>query len=432
MPLFAVSPGGILCGAMVGIVTVLIAAHSPAKQAAKVSPVAAVSGNAGETKKIVRAANTRLFKVETSLGVYHATGRKKNLFLMTGSFALTIVLFLTFSACLDVVNKLLPSAVSKFTPDITIASENDTNSIDGNLLKEIEQIEGVDWAFGFGLYASYPVEINGNEGTIDLFSHDKALLDKFKNSVVSGDIEKVYGDGNYAMAVYNQSNRLSVGDKIKIGNQELEIACVASEGIGSVSNAPTVVCSEETFTRLTGDCGFVTIGVVLKKDVSETAVKKIANLANGNLFSDNREVNSENSGSYWVFRIAAYGFLTIISLITVLNIMNSISMGVSARVKQYGAMRAAGMESRQVTKMITAEAVTYAVCGMIVGIVFGLMLHYLIYAKIVITHFGGSWNIPFSTIGIVFLLVTFSCIISVHGPAKRMRNMAITDTINDL
>ncbi len=431
MPLFAVSPGGILCGAMVGIVTVLIAAHSPAKQAAKVSPVAAVSGNAGETKKIVRAANTRLFKVETSLGVYHAAGRKKNLFLMTGSFALTIVLFLTFSACLDVVNKLLPSAVSKFTPDITIASENDTNSIDGNLLKEIEQIEGVDWAFGFGLYASYPVEINGNEGTIDLFSHDKALLDKFKNSVVSGDIEKVYGDGNYAMAVYNQSNRLSVGDKIKIGNQELEIACVASEGIGSVSNAPTVVCSEETFTRLTGDCGFVTIGVVLKKDVSETAVKKIANLANGNLFSDNREVNSENSGSYWVFRIAAYGFLTIISLITVLNIMNSISMGVSARVKQYGAMRAAGMESRQVTKMITAEAVTYAVCGMIVGIVFGLMLHYLIYAKIVITHFGGSWNIPFSTIGIVFLLVTFSCIISVHGPAKRMRNMAITDTIND-
>lgn len=52
MPLFAVSPGGILCGAMVGIVTVLIAAHSPAKQAAKVSPVAAVSGNAGETKSL--------------------------------------------------------------------------------------------------------------------------------------------------------------------------------------------------------------------------------------------------------------------------------------------------------------------------------------------------------------------------------------------
>lgn len=43
MPLFAVSISGILSGAVVGIVTVFIAAHSPAKQAAKVSPVAAVS-----------------------------------------------------------------------------------------------------------------------------------------------------------------------------------------------------------------------------------------------------------------------------------------------------------------------------------------------------------------------------------------------------
>lgn len=351
---------------------------------------------------------------------------------MTGSFALTIVLFLTFSACLDVVNKLLPSAVSKFTPDITIASENDTNSINENLLEKINKIEGVDWVFGFGLYTAYPVELNGKESTIDLFSHDSMLLDQFKNSVVSGDIEKVYGNTNYAMAVYNQSNSLNVGDIIKIGDQEIEIACVTSEGIGNVSDAATVVCSEETFARLTGDNGFITMGVILKKDVSDTSVQKIYDLANGYLISDNREANSETSGSYWVFRIAAYGFLTIISLITVLNIMNSISMGVSARLKQYGAMRAAGMESRQVRKMITAEAATYAVCGTIAGIVFGLIIHYLIYKKIIITHFGGAWNIPFSTIGIVFLLVAFSCIIAIYGPSKRIKNMAITDTINTL
>lgn len=351
---------------------------------------------------------------------------------MTGSFALTIILFLTFSACLDVVNKLLPSAVSEFTPDITIASENDTNSIDRDLLNAIEQVEGVDWVFGFGLYAAYPVEVNGNETTIDLFSHDEQLLDKFKNSVVSGDIEKVYGDENYAMAVYNQSNRLSVGDKIKIGDQEVEIACVTSEGIGSVSDAPTVVCSEETFARLTGDNGFVTLGVVLQKDAPEAAVREIYDLAEGNLVSDNRESNSETSGSYWVFRIAAYGFLAIISLITVLNIMNSISMSVSARIKQYGVMRAVGMGNQQVTKMITAEAATYAACGTVTGIAFGLLFHYLIYVKIIITHFGGGWNIPFSTIGIIILLVMFSCVVAVHGPAKRMQSMAITETINEL
>lgn len=432
MPLFAVSINGILCGALVGVITVFIAAHSPAKQAAMVSPAAAVSGNADMSKNVNHAAKTRFLKVETSLGIHHATGTKKNLFLMTGSFALMIVLFLAFSACLDLVHKLLPSVTSKFTPDITIASQDDTNSLDGNLPEKIAEIEGVESAFGMMTRTALSVEVNGNETEIDLFSHDKTLLDTFKKSVISGDISRVYEDGNYAMAVYNQDNRLDVGDKIKIGNQELEIVCVTSEGVGSVSGAPTVVCSEKTFMRLTGECRFAMISVVLKKDVSEAAVSKIRDLAGDYLFVDNREENSDINGSYWVFRIASYGFLTIISLITVLNITNSISMGVSARIKQYGAMRAVGMGSGQVAKMITAEAVTYAICGTAAGIVLGLLLHYLIYAKVVITHFGGSWNIPFTAIAIVLLLVAFSCIVAIYAPAKRIRNMAITATINEL
>lgn len=432
MPLFAVSINGILCGALVGVITVFIAAHSPAKQAAMVSPVAAVSGNADMSKNVNHAAKTRFLKVETSLGIHHATGTKKNLFLMTGSFALMIVLFLAFSACLDLVHKLLPSVTSKFTPDITIASQDDTNSLDGNLPEKIAEIEGVESAFGMMTRTALSVEVNGNETEIDLFSHDKTLLDTFKKSVISGDISRVYEDGNYAMAVYNQDNRLDVGDKIKIGNQELEIVCVTSEGVGSVSGAPTVVCSEKTFMRLTGECRFAMISVVLKKDVSEAAVSKIRDLAGDYLFVDNREENSDINGSYWVFRIASYGFLAIISLITVLNITNSISMGVSARIKQYGAMRAVGMGSGQVAKMITAEAVTYAICGTAAGVVLGLLLHYLIYAKVVITHFGGSWNIPFTAIAIVLLLVAFSCIVAIYAPAKRIRNMAITATINEL
>lgn len=258
------------------------------------------------------------------------------------------------------------------------------------------------------------------------------MMDSFKKSVVSGNISKVYGNSQYVMAVYSDQTGLNVGDKIKIGTEELEVACVVSEGVGSVSGSAVVVCSEETYTRLMGEQGYAMLSVVLEKDVSDTAVNKIYELSEGNIVVDSRAQNDEVNGSYWVFRIAAYGFLAIISLITILNIMNSVSMGVSARIKQYGAMRAVGMESRQVTKMITAEAATYAICGATVGIILGLLLHYLIYTKIVITHFGGSWNIPFTTIAMVLLLVVFSCIISIHTPAKRIRSMAITETINEL
>ena len=431
MPLFSVSINGILCGAAVGIITVFIAAQSPAKQASKVSPVAAISGNTGVSGKIVHAANTKFLKVETSLGIHHATGAKKNLILMTGSFALTIMLFLTFSACLDIVHKLLPS-VSDFTPDITIASQDDSNSIDPSLAEEISEIPGIESVFGMMYSIECPAEINGNAETVDLYSYGDTMMDSFKKSVISGDMSKIYGNSKYVLAVYSQYTTLNVGDKVIIGDEELEIGCVVSEGVGSVSGSAVVVCSEETYTRLTGEQDYAMVGVVLEKDVSEMAVNKIYDLAEGNIIADSREKNSEVSGSYWVFRIAAYSFLAIISLITILNIMNSVSMGVSARIKQYGVMRAVGMGSRQVTKMIAAEAATYSICGTVAGVVLGLLLHHLIYVKVVITHFGGIWKIPFTSIAIILLLVIFSCVISVYAPAKRIRNLAITETINEL
>ena len=431
MPLFSVSINGILCGAAVGIITVFIAAQSPAKQASKVSPVAAISGNTGVSGKIVHAANTKFLKVETSLGIHHATGAKKNLILMTGSFALTIMLFLTFSACLDIVHKLLPS-VSDFTPDITIASQDDSNSIDPSLAEEISEIPGIESVFGMMYSIECPAEINGNAETVDLYSYGDTMMDSFKKSVISGDMSKIYGNSKYVLAVYSEYTALNVGDKVKIGDEELEIGCVVSEGVGSVSGSAVVVCSEETYTRLTGEQDYAMVGVVLEKDVSEMAVNKIYDLAEGNIIADSREKNSEVSGSYWVFRIAAYSFLAIISLITILNIMNSVSMGVSARIKQYGVMRAVGMGSRQVTKMIAAEAATYSICGTVAGVVLGLLLHHLIYVKVVITHFGGIWKIPFTSIAIILLLVIFSCVVSVYAPAKRIRNMAITETINEL
>lgn len=431
MPLFSVSINGILCGAAVGIITVFIAAQSPAKQASKVSPVAAISGNTGVSGKIVHAANTKFLKVETSLGIHHATGAKKNLILMTGSFALTIMLFLTFSACLDIVHKLLPS-VSDFTPDITIASQDDSNSIDPSLAEEISEIPGIESVFGMMYSIECPAEINGNAETVDLYSYGDTMMDSFKKSVISGDMSKIYGNSKYVLAVYSEYTTLNVGDKVKIGDEELEIGCVVSEGVGSVSGSAVVVCSEETYTRLTGEQDYAMVGVVLEKDVSEMAVNKIYDLAEGNIIADSREKNSEVSGSYWVFRIAAYSFLAIISLITILNIMNSVSMGVSARIKQYGVMRAVGMGSRQVTKMIAVEAATYSICGTVAGVVLGLLLHHLIYVKVVITHFGGIWKIPFTSIAIILLLVIFSCVISVYAPAKRIRNLAITETINEL
>lgn len=421
---------GIVSGVLVGVISVLLAAHSPARRAAEVSPVAAVSGNAESEKTVSHAANTRILKVEHALGVYHATAAKKNMVLMSLSFAFTVALFLVFSAGLDLFKRFMPSE-NDLSPDISIAAADNTNSMDRGMKEEIGGLPGVETAFGCAVCYETPAEINGVPGSVDLISYDAYMFAWSEKSVASGDFDKVSGDTDYVMTIFNMDSRLNTGDIVRIGDTELTIACVCSEGIGT-ENRPAIVCTEETFMRLTGETDYIMLGFHLAKDVPEETVETIRAMTDGNAFVDRREDDQTVNSSFWVFRIAAYGFLAVIALITVFNIMNNISMSVSARMKQYGAMRAVGMSAAQMTRMIAAEAVTYAVCGLILGYIAGLYLHRLFMVKIVFTHFGGSWKVPLKPLTVITVIVALSCVAAVRAPARRIRKMAITETINEL
>lgn len=421
---------GIVTGILVGVISVLLAAHSPARRAAAVSPVAAVSGNAQTGKTVTHAANTRIFKVEHALGVYHAAAAKKNLILMSLSFAFTVTLFLAFFAGLDLLKRFMPSE-SNLNPDITVAAADNANSIDREIKEEIAGLPGVETASGCAISYEVPAEINGVPGSVDLISYDDFMFTWTKRSVASGDLEQVSGDTDYVMTIFNMDSRLDTGDIVKVGDTDLTIACVCSEGIGT-ENRPAIVCTEETFMRLTGETDYQILNANLAEDVADGTVDAIRAIAGENEVADRREDDQQTNSSFWVFRIAAYGFLGIIVLITVFNIVNNISMSVSARMKQYGAMRAVGMSVAQIKRMIAAEAVTYAACGLFIGYLAGLYLHRLIMVKLVFSHFGGTWKLPVEPLTIITVIVALSCVAAVHGPTRRISEMAITETINEM
>ncbi|MBD5474830.1 MAG: hypothetical protein HDR17_02425, partial [Lachnospiraceae bacterium] len=52
--------------------------------------------------------------------------------------------------------------------------------------------------------------------------------------------------------------------------------------------------------------------------------------------------------------------------------------------------------------------------------------------KLIYSHFGGTWSIPFEPIIIVLLIFVLACAAAVHAPARRIREMAITETVNEL
>lgn len=435
MQAFGISFVSIISGICVGILTVLLAARSPAKKASKVSPLAAVSGNANNLPPVRKAANTGFFKIDTALGIYHAKSSKKNYILMVGSFSLSIILFLSFSVTIDFMNHVL-TPLKPWTPDISIVSPDNTCSISSTMLGKLQENQSVKRAYGRMFAYNVPATVNGEEKMVDLISYEENQFQWAKDYMLEGSLESVQKEDNTGVIVFEQQNTAQVGDMVtlQIGDEETNIRIVGSLSSSPFNNAPdvgTIICSENTFHQLTGQTDYTIIDLQLSNNATEADVAQIHQLAgSGNIFSDRRLSNRGVWGSYYSFGLFIYGFLTLIALITIFNIVNSISMSVAARMKQYGAFRAIGLSNQQLIKMVMAEALTYAISGIAIGCVLGLILNKFLYEKMITFYWGEHWNIPFIELGIIIAIVIISVILAVRGPAKRIRNMSIVDTIS--
>ena len=440
IPLFGFSVIGIVGGIVVGVVAVLLAARAPAKRAAKVSPMAAASGNSESAQTTRHAVHSHFLKIETALGVHHAVSAKKNLILMIGSFALSIVLFLSFSVLVDFVNYLMPQSAA--ASDIDISSRDGSNSIDSGMVSRINSMEGVKHVYGRRSRFEIPAGLNGDStfsSTVDMVSFDDFDLDCLKKdrALVGGsNLSRVYGNSRYVLAAWDQSSPWKIGDKILLDDRELEIAGLLKydpfSSNGLTNGKITLITSGETFTSLINAVDYSLVMIQTKSDVTDTDIQAIQNtVGNQYLLHDKRD--ERTTGTYFAFVFCVYGFLGVITLVTVLNIMNSISMGVSARIKQYGTMRAVGMDEHQVTKMIAAEAITYALSGCVVGCAAGLLISKLLFDTLIASHFDyAAWRVPAVPLVIILLFVLIAILIAVYAPSKRIRNISVTETINEL
>lgn len=116
----------------------------------------------------------------------------------------------------------------------------------------------------------------------------------------------------------------------------------------------------------------------------------------------------------------------------ILNIINSISMSVSARMKQYGILRAIGMDDAQLKRMISAEAGTYAVSGLVVGIALGLVLNRKLYILLITHYFGAAWQVPWGCLAVIVVVVLAAVVLAVYNPVRRILMQPITATISEL
>lgn len=439
MPVFGISFPGIFAGIIVGVLTVLLAARAPARRAAKVSPLAAVSGNAGTVQAARGAAHTRLFKVDMALGFHHASGSKKNFFLVTGSFAFSIILFLTFSTAIDfmhhALNPLRPSS-----PDVLVYREDRSNGIPKGLAGEIAGYPGVKCAFGRS-YAEFTV--SPDAGKVILLSYDERQFQWAGKSLLEGNLQDAK-DGKGVLSAYQGGRAAKAGSSIALsaGGEEREVPVAGVLGdvpfsYGADESGREIrllICSEELFRQLTGQMDYAVLDVQLRRDATDAQVREIRKAmeqaCGGSVsFSDKRIQNREVKGAGYSMAVFLYGFLAVIALIAFFNIVNCIAMSVSARMREYGAMRAIGMSVRQLTRMVVGETMTYTVFGVIFGCAAGLPLNRLLFGMLVTSRWGTQWSFPGAELLVIAAVMLASVCMAAAGPARQIRGMTVVDTI---
>lgn len=433
MPIFGISWLSIGVSIVLGLITVLLAARAPAKMAAKVSPLEAVTGNTQQESSFHHAANTQRWHVEVALGIHHAKAKRRSYILMTGAFAICITLFLGFCTLVPFMeNAFMPK---EWTPELSIVSDTNTCSIPSDRMDAVAQNPAVSRVFGRMFAYDVTAEMNGAIHNSNLISYEENQFRWAQDQLTAGSIDAVRNTPRQVLFVANTGTEVQIGDAITLSingqDQTVTVGGILSDSpLARAEGAETLICSEETFSQLTGEAGYTILDVQFHFGSDEEDAAKVETLfGKGVTFADALIKAQRQRGVYYAYATLVYGFVFIIVVITIFNIMNTIGMGVFARTHQYGVMRAIGMSNQQITSMISAEATSYAISGVVLGCVFGLLFHWFLYSSLITRTFGNPWGIPWLELCLIVGVILATTALAVQGPARRLHAMSIVENI---
>lgn len=140
-----------------------------------------------------------------------------------------------------------------------------------------------------------------------------------------------------------------------------------------------------------------------------TAAKTYLDSALGEYdYRDYKENEENNRTLNLLINVFSYGFIILISLISVANVFNTISTNVGLRRRDFGMLRSAGFREKDLLRMMNYECLTYGCKALVWGVPISLVLSYLIQAidrGITNTEFVPPWNALLIAALCVFIVV---------------------------
>lgn len=252
------------------------------------------------------------------------------------------------------------------------------------------------------------------------------------------DFDNVYKDhSKEILHTYNTKVGYTINIKEQNSDNSYDIEITSIPNIKSSSlgggrlNLEGILVSGELFDKITenSDCQIEIEYNSTNPNKTQDEIDGILKNEDYNLTNEN-EINERNRNFLTLVYIFLYGFIIVISLVSITSIINVVTTNVMLRSKEFATLKSIGMTKKEFNKMINLEGIFIEIKSLFYGIIIGLIISYVIYY-----YFDKAEEVTyiFPLKEIIILIIVVVILISsiMRSSIKKINKQNIIETIRN-
>ena len=465
--IYSINPLAIVCTIVISLITIYLSCLIPAIRASKISPIESIRGNKDIKTKAKKLRTSRLTKKIFGIGGVIASKNlkrsKKKYRTTVISLVVSIFIFISLSSILNLGTKVTGLYYKDFKFNMYVSYG--TEEIYEELVKQDNvdnyayyyqtslDFEGMKYASEFG-----KDQLNAyGDNMISLVAYNNEYFknyikelglnpEDYKTVALLQDDEIRYNDDG--SKTIDRLYKIKPNDKIEVGRVDKTYNIIISK------------CTADDSKPMGQEVTYYHDGVII---VSEDFVKEVfgEDVENSSYMLSNLLINSKhpqelentlndlikvntkytglevtNYDTYidqqrrmvLVVKIFLYGFISVITLIGVTNIFNTITTNMILRSKEFAMLKSIGMSKKEFNKMIRLESIMYGAKSLLIGIPLGILGSYGVY-KAFAQGVDVGYMIPYPAIIISIVFVFIIVGITMKYSLDKINKQNIIETI---
>ena len=457
------------------IIVIGVSAFIPSRRASRVSPIEAIRQNDDIkiNKKKIRTSKLalKLFGIEGEIALKNIKRNKKKYRVTIVSLFISIVLFISFSSYMNYTLNTASSVMGEVPYDYQISyfgddPNNDKEALDkineivkssdvkeyvsysvsnlsiiGNYTYSDEYLDFYKSAYGddgikalnnlkYQYISIYILDDNSYNKYKKLIGLDKdsvILLNKFKgvsygnNKRVNYNIP-VINNGNINIKICNFDDNDEDVDTTKYCNKNIDNIFVTNKSFDLIEEFSymddfKLIVNKKLYDSISDSSTHYTQFNIISDNTNniDKLTKDLDKYSNVN-YTNIKEAMKQANNLILVVKILMYGFISLVTLIGVTSVFNTISTSMALRKREFAVLRSIGLTNRGFNKILFFESLFFGMKSLIfaipVSIGITVLIHYTLADMVSISTIIIPWKYIIISIVSVFVIVLLTMMYS--------------------